>query len=335
MFVLPPDVFVSVCRSELAIEAGGAAAEGPLSFAAGAEAVKRLAATRLSATRLAADRGAGEVEASRDADVPAAEAAAAVEEETDGEEDNPLDAPGSLGAVIGPSGTGKSSFARFRFGAPAVPAWDEEAPVLAHFLDLPLANRALEAAALPESCALAPHGQLSRGEKSRADLARVLAYLAVSCEVKRCNKGHPMRRLDAYCSGSCDRCSQSIRPDSELWECKECPGPWWLCGPCGRGRCPEVVVVEEFTSLLDRQTAQRVAGGITRCRQDRRKAQTPRGTVCRGSIPLLRMTFTFAELFRLGVGFSVLWARFLAALPKERPALVLLSCHEDQGCSDD
>ncbi|CAK0831065.1 unnamed protein product [Prorocentrum cordatum] len=130
-----------------------------------------------------------------------------------------LTVPGSLGVIVGPAGSGKSSFARFWLGMPARAEWGS---VLSHFQSPDAATAALSAAALSTSTATAPHAQLSRGEQSRADVARALAALA-----------------------------QGLKPEA-----------------LSRPMCPEArtpaLVLEEFTSLLDRATAQRVAAGVSR-----------------------------------------------------------------------
>lgn len=112
-----------------------------------------------------------------------------------------------LGVVLGPSGSGKSTLVRHQLGRPLRPAWNEGRVVLEHFADLALAEKVLFAAYLPLEAAMAPYAQLSRGEQSRADLARVLAYGAA-------------------------------RPPDDMVE----------------------LVVEEFTSLVDRATARVLAG---------------------------------------------------------------------------
>jgi GNAT superfamily N-acetyltransferase/ABC-type iron transport system FetAB ATPase subunit len=83
---------------------------------------------------------------------------------------------GVVVVVLGPSGSGKSSLVRHQLGKPSRPMWKETRAVMEHFADFSLAEEVLYAAHLPLETAMAPYGQLSRGEQSRADLARVLAH---------------------------------------------------------------------------------------------------------------------------------------------------------------
>jgi len=111
-----------------------------------------------------------------------------------------------IGMILGPSGSGKSSLARERFGAPFQAAWDENAAALAHFQSLEEAEPALEAAALDLKTSMLPAGLLSGGERERATLARGLAE--------------------------------------------------WASGR------QKTLIIEEFTSLVDRPIAHKIAKGV-------------------------------------------------------------------------
>eukprot|EP00929_Paragymnodinium_shiwhaense_P040220 TRINITY_DN21012_c0_g1_i1.p1 TRINITY_DN21012_c0_g1~~TRINITY_DN21012_c0_g1_i1.p1 ORF type:complete len:1765 (-),score=380.49 TRINITY_DN21012_c0_g1_i1:121-5415(-) len=114
-----------------------------------------------------------------------------------------------IAVVVGPSGSGKSSLVRMQVRQPLVLEWDNFASVLEHFKDFALAEKVLAGACLPLQTAMAPHSQLSRGEQSRADLARIIAWGVEN-------------------------------PDEKP------------------------IVIQEFTSLMDRTTAKSVASNLRR-----------------------------------------------------------------------
>eukprot|EP00928_Gymnodinium_smaydae_P001391 TRINITY_DN10510_c0_g2_i2.p1 TRINITY_DN10510_c0_g2~~TRINITY_DN10510_c0_g2_i2.p1 ORF type:complete len:1544 (-),score=209.37 TRINITY_DN10510_c0_g2_i2:1321-5829(-) len=85
----------------------------------------------------------------------------------------------AIGVCVGPSGSGKSSWAREYWGSPLRVQWQEDKPALAHFTTcLEEASSALFAAALDLDTALRPVGLLSSGERERLTLAWSLSQLA-------------------------------------------------------------------------------------------------------------------------------------------------------------
>eukprot|EP00928_Gymnodinium_smaydae_P056679 TRINITY_DN40011_c0_g1_i1.p1 TRINITY_DN40011_c0_g1~~TRINITY_DN40011_c0_g1_i1.p1 ORF type:complete len:864 (+),score=122.17 TRINITY_DN40011_c0_g1_i1:150-2594(+) len=87
----------------------------------------------------------------------------------------------SLGAIVGPSGTGKSCNMRLLGASSTSEApltWDHRAIVDQLHSDKAVACALVQAVALPTSAALRPFFVLSTGEKSRAELARRLGSAA-------------------------------------------------------------------------------------------------------------------------------------------------------------
>lgn len=91
------------------------------------------------------------------------------------------DADWSLGLVVGPSGSGKSSIGRMLFGADKVykpDAWPADQPIIdaiggaGEFNDVTAALSAVGLGSVPSW--LRPYGVLSNGERFRADLARII-----------------------------------------------------------------------------------------------------------------------------------------------------------------
>jgi len=112
-----------------------------------------------------------------------------------------------IGVIFGPTGSGKTTFAREKFGEPLVVQFDEGLPAAAHFRSLEEAQLSLAAVELDLAKVLCPVTGLSGGERDRLVLAWGLAE--------------------------------------------------WASGR------RETLVVDEFTSLLDREMAKRVASGVT------------------------------------------------------------------------
>jgi len=108
----------------------------------------------------------------------------------------PLDTSWSIGCIVGPSGSGKSSIARHLFGEDYYTGsdWSHDSAVIDNFGDLPLKEitRLLISVGFssPPSW-IKPYSVLSNGEKFRCDLARAL--------LKGKKKGRPVV-FDEYSS---------------------------------------------------------------------------------------------------------------------------------------
>lgn len=128
----------------------------------------------------------------------------------------PLHGGFALGVITGPSGSGKGTLARDKFGPSPKIEWSRD-PVIAHFVSLDAATDLLQAASLDLLTAMRPYETLSAGEQARADMARVLALGVNSCKV---------------------------------------------------------LILDEFTSLVDRATAMKMAKGLQQL-INQRKLQAP------------------------------------------------------------
>lgn len=80
----------------------------------------------------------------------------------------------AIGVITGPSGTAKSLLMQQHIGNSWTVSWHPQAPVASHFADAQLASERLSAVRLPISCWYRPYSSLSAGERSMADIARML-----------------------------------------------------------------------------------------------------------------------------------------------------------------
>lgn len=136
-----------------------------------------------------------------------------------------------LGVITGPSGSGKSTLAREAFGAGYEPLWDPTIPVLGHFKSLSHAEEFLSAASLSLQIAMRPFATLSCGEQARAALARNLEHAASMVE----------RAQSGLVAASDAVSTQSYQENLQQGQ---------------------AIILEEFTSLVDRYTAKRMATGV-------------------------------------------------------------------------
>jgi len=129
-----------------------------------------------------------------------------------------------VGVVIGPSGSGKRSLVRRTFGTCPQVDWVDDTPVIGHFASTSRAHQFCNVVCLGYYGAMQQFMSLSRGEQAKATLARLLDAAV--------NAAHT-----------------PIEPEMTLAALSELP----------RLR---PLVLEEFTSLVDRTTALRIAQGI-------------------------------------------------------------------------
>eukprot|EP00937_MAST-01D_sp_MAST-1D-sp2_P006331 g6331.t1 len=143
-----------------------------------------------------------------------------------------------VGVILGSSGSAKSATAAARFGAPARVEWAATAPLAAHFPAVAVAQEVLAAVGLNASLLCRSWASLSSGEADLADLARVL--VAAREHSAGCGAG--------TASGTTAGALAAAQPSGWYGE--------WL------GDAPATtLVVDEFTSRLDRETAQCAAHG--------------------------------------------------------------------------
>ena len=142
-----------------------------------------------------------------------------------------------IGAIVGPSGSGKTTLARAVYGEALYEPlpWPKDAAIIDCLGDVPVKQLAhvLTAVGLGSVPTwLKPYHVLSTGERFRADLARAL--LTARRDVTQ-------RRGDA---------------EEEI--------PRGLCAPAPlREKCP-LLVIDEFTSTLDRTIAQTASAALSR-----------------------------------------------------------------------
>ena len=166
-----------------------------------------------------------------------------------------------IGVIVGPSGSGKTTVAREAFGdcLHTGHEWPEDRAIVDCFGERPIKEitHALTAVGLSSPPAwIKPYRVLSRGEQFRAELARALTNAGTDETLSPVGEGGE-RGEPGEGRGTCGH--EAMQPTSQR------PSPGRRRRPSSPGgRGADVVVFDEFTSVVDRTVAQIGSAAVSR-----------------------------------------------------------------------
>jgi GNAT superfamily N-acetyltransferase len=166
------------------------------------------------------------------------------------------DVPWTIGAIVGPSGSGKTTVARAAFGIERrAPRWPRDRAVIDAFGQRPIRRLLTLLAAVGLNSPLAwlrPYHLLSTGEKFRCDLARRLSRMENPLSLgegglrSKPGEGRPAQRSATSTLSQREREKVPLTP------------------ALSRRERAKVLVIDEFTSHLDRDTARSASFALAR-----------------------------------------------------------------------